>query len=145
MLSRRDVQALAAVVALAVASTPARGEGEAEEEVDFDTLIQELNAPPAEGEPVEAPDPDEGSISATVRVPLDLFMRLYVRLGRERAATGVASQRPPRVVIGESHYTGEQRQGALALRARLAVTLSGDGEWKTVPLVGDDVVLASAS
>jgi hypothetical protein len=48
------------------------------------------------------------------------------------------------VTLGASSYSGRAVQGALELRLSLGVTLGKPGAWKTVPLVGDDVVLVKA-
>ncbi len=51
----------------------------------------------------------------------------------------------PAVVPGSSEYTGEAVKGALRLKLKLHVTLGRPGKWKTVPLVGDKVVLVSVA
>lgn len=51
----------------------------------------------------------------------------------------------PLVVLGSSRYTGELVDGALSLTLELTATLSGDGLWKTVPLVGEGIVVVSAT
>lgn len=51
----------------------------------------------------------------------------------------------PAVVLGSSEYTGKAVRGALQLKLRLCVTLGRPGKWKTVPLVGDRVVLAKVA
>ena len=51
----------------------------------------------------------------------------------------------PAVVLGAADYHGVQREGALALTVRLDVTLGAPGRWKTVPVIGDDVVLVGAT
>jgi hypothetical protein len=51
----------------------------------------------------------------------------------------------PLVVLGSSRYSGELVDGALSLTLELTATLSGDGLWKTVPLVGEGIVVVSAT
>ncbi|MCP4345774.1 MAG: hypothetical protein GY795_09635 [Desulfobacterales bacterium] len=51
----------------------------------------------------------------------------------------------PAVVPGSSEYTGKAVKGALRLKLKLHVTLGRPGKWKTVPLVGDKVVLVSVT
>ncbi|RLC18223.1 MAG: hypothetical protein DRI57_08735 [Deltaproteobacteria bacterium] len=51
----------------------------------------------------------------------------------------------PAVVPGSSEYTGKAVKGALRLKLRLSVTLGRPEKWKTVPLVGDKVVLAKVT
>lgn len=51
----------------------------------------------------------------------------------------------PPVVLGAAQYQGEVTPGALKLKLRLQVTLGAPGEWKTVPLIGDQVVVVKAS
>ncbi|MBW2699691.1 MAG: hypothetical protein JRF33_02640 [Deltaproteobacteria bacterium] len=50
----------------------------------------------------------------------------------------------PAVVLGASSYSGEAIHGALSLKLNLQVTLGRPGAWKTVPIIGDDVVLVRA-
>ncbi len=50
----------------------------------------------------------------------------------------------PLVVLGASSYSGEALDGALSLRLELGVTLGAEGLWKTVPLVGEEVVVVDA-
>jgi hypothetical protein len=51
----------------------------------------------------------------------------------------------PAVVLGSAEYEGSAIPGALRLKLKLQVTLGRPGKWKTVPLVGDDVVLVKAA
>ena len=48
-------------------------------------------------------------------------------------------------MLGEAHYSGRAIKGALELNVRLGVTLGRPGQWKIVPLIGEDVVLARAT
>jgi hypothetical protein len=78
-----------------------------------------------------------------VEVPLARWeaTRRAVEAAREEAE----GPSGPLVVLGGASYSGESRDGALALRLDLQVTLDGDGLWKTVPLVGEQVVVVGAS
>ncbi|MFH1808005.1 MAG: hypothetical protein ABIJ09_04630 [Pseudomonadota bacterium] len=51
----------------------------------------------------------------------------------------------PLVVLGAARFRGEARQGALALRLELDVTLGAVDQWKLVPVIGDSVVVVSAT
>ena len=78
----------------------------------------------------------------TVEVPLTRWEAVTDALAdlSDDDATG------PLVVLGASRYEGEALPDGSALRLdlRLDVTLSGDDAWKTVPLVGEDVVVVGA-
>lgn len=50
----------------------------------------------------------------------------------------------PAVILGASEYSGKAIPGALALNLKLTVILGAGNKWKTVPLVGEDVVLTAA-
>ena len=80
-----------------------------------------------------------------VQVPLDLFSRIF---GQVQALARKPKKRlGPAVVLGEASYRGRANAdtGALQLQASILVTLGRPGQWKTVPLVGEDVVLARAT
>jgi hypothetical protein len=80
--------------------------------------------------------------SPEVVVPLPRYESL-----RSRALElAEASARPeaPLVILGSSSYRGQALDGALALTLELGVTLGAEGLWKTVPLVGEEVVVVSA-
>lgn len=83
------------------------------------------------------------AVSPEVVVPLPEWTRTRAAL----EALRVSRARPPgpAVVLGAAEYRGEVVDGALALTLRLGVTLGAPGRYKTVPLVGDDVVLVSAT
>ena len=78
-----------------------------------------------------------------VEIPLSDYASLRKQLQaiRERAARRLG----PAVVLGSAGYTGRAISGALELKLDLLVTLGRPGKWKTVPLVGDDVVLVRAA
>lgn len=82
------------------------------------------------------------AVAPEVVVPLDEWMRTRAALDDLRR--GRARPAGPAVVLGAAEYRGEVVDGALALTLRLGVTLGAPGRYKTVPLVGDDVVLVSA-
>ncbi|MBW1809660.1 MAG: hypothetical protein JRJ87_15805 [Deltaproteobacteria bacterium] len=88
-----------------------------------------VNIPPASGPSVEIP----------LKEFLDVRKRLQV-IHKE-----AARRQGPSVVLGTSSYSGEAIQGALRLKLDLQVTLGRPEEWKTVPLIGDDVVLVKAT
>jgi hypothetical protein len=112
----------------------------AEEKSAFDEIMAVNALAPAEGsEESGGTGPEE---SATVEVPLAEYSDVARRLGDIRRAR--ARDVGPRVVLGGASYEGEVARGVLSLRVKLHVTLAGDGP-KTVPLVGDDVALVSAS
>lgn len=83
---------------------------------------------------------------AVVQVPMKAFTRLWNRV-RKQAAHATPKRQSPAVVLGESRYTGHANPttGILELTVRLGVTLSRPDQWKAVPLVGEDVVLARAT
>ncbi len=144
---RRETIAAAAMLLL-LAGVAHADEQSASADADFDALM----ALPAEAD--EEGDPAEESAGAfdygvaSVHVPLSVFERLSSAL---RATTAPAAPlRPaPAVVLGEADYQGhvihDGPERALAFTLRLSVTLGGGDAWKTVPLVGDDVVLAHAA
>ena len=81
--------------------------------------------------------------TSEVEVSLREFHRVRDRLNelREEAARNLG----PAVVLGAAEYSGEAREGALALTLTLQVTLGQPDRWKIVPLVGDDAVVIRAS
>ena len=83
-----------------------------------------------------------GAAIPRVDLPLRLYTELVAGLETRRRAAGRVAG--PAVVIGSSSYEGEAVQGALALRLTLQLTLGRPGQWKTVPLVGEDVILTRA-
>ncbi len=82
-----------------------------------------------------------GQKEATVEVPLEVFDQVRTRLNSINDRT--SKRQGPTVALGSSEYSGMAIKGALALDLRLQVTLGQPSVWKTVPLVGDDVVLVS--
>ncbi len=82
-------------------------------------------------------------IAPEVVVPLPAWTAARARLDALRAAR--ARPPGPAVVLGAAEYRAEARSGALAVTMKLGVTLGAPGRYKTVPLVGSDVVLVAAS
>ncbi len=93
-----------------------------------------VTASPAQ--PISLPTGSDGSM---VEITMDQFedLRARVKAIRDR----VALREGPTVALGSSKYTGVAIKGALELNLQLQVTLGKPGIWKTVPLIGDDVVL----
>jgi len=85
---------------------------------------------------------DLPSSGATVEVPLRRYEEVRSQLGA--LAEERMRRTGPAVVLGAARYEGEARQGALALKLTLQVTLGAPGKWKTVPLVGDNAVIVEA-
>lgn len=78
-----------------------------------------------------------------VELPLSAHaaLRQQIQAIRKRQARAQG----PAVVLGEARYRGEAIPGALRLQVALGVTLGRPEQWKTVPLIGDDVVLVRAA
>lgn len=148
-MSARNTRSIALAV-LFVCTTGLVGIAEADQ---FDSILIPQNAAPN-----AAPDfannialdlaaqPVTGNSSgAQVQVPLPLYERV---LREVRSRTRPDDKRlGPAILLGEASYRGQANAttGALELQASLGVTLGRPGQWKMVPLVGDDVVLAQAS
>jgi hypothetical protein len=81
--------------------------------------------------------------AAQIEMPLQEYKQLRDRLGtmQDEAARGHA----PAVVLGSSSYSGKAVHGALELNLQLHATLGQPDKWKTVPIVGDNVVLVKAA
>ncbi|MCB9765520.1 MAG: hypothetical protein H6739_37445 [Alphaproteobacteria bacterium] len=75
-------------------------------------------------------------------VPLDRYEDAREQLRALDAEAAI--EPPPLVVLGASSFTGRAIDGALALDLDYRVTLTGEGLWKTVPLVGEGVVVVDA-
>jgi hypothetical protein len=78
-----------------------------------------------------------------IKLPLSAYaaLRQQIQAIQQRRARAQG----PAVVLGEARYQGEAIPGALRLRVALGVTLGRPEQWKTVPLIGDDVVLVRAA
>lgn len=79
----------------------------------------------------------------SVEVPLGEYSSVRERINAINKKN--ARHQGPAVVLGSAEYRGAAIHGALQLKLRLQVTLGRPGKWKTVPLVGDDVVLVKAA
>jgi hypothetical protein len=80
--------------------------------------------------------------AATAELTIEEFTALRGQVKSLAKRTEIAEG--PTVALGASAYTGRAVSDALELHLSLQVTLGKPGEWKTVPLVGDDVVLVKA-
>jgi hypothetical protein len=103
--------------------------------------IMEMNAP-AQAAKMPMPMPLQPSQSGMATVPLAEFTRVADALAKIRERDG-QTQAPP-VVLGAAEYKGQAKEGALQLSAKMQVTLGRPGQWKVVPLVGENVVVVSA-
>jgi len=79
---------------------------------------------------------------AGVEVPLPEYSQVRGKLEQIRDRATLLEG--PTVALGSSEFSGEAIPGALRLSLELQITLGKPGAWKTVPLVGDDVVLVGA-
>ncbi|MCC6807214.1 MAG: hypothetical protein IT381_07305 [Deltaproteobacteria bacterium] len=106
----------------------------------FDQLMEqnENRRPVPRPSPQALVAPSEGKAT----VPLVEYMRVVRALEAARKKDTVNPG--PAVVLGAADYSGEVKNGALALTMRLQATLGQPGRWKSVPLIGESVVLASA-
>ncbi len=99
----------------------------------------------------QAPDAKQGRAERAralderphVELPLSAYaaLRQQIQAIREHQARA----KGPAVVLGEARYQGEAIPGALRLQVALGITLGRPEQWKTVPLIGDDVVLVRAA
>ncbi|HUU04104.1 MAG TPA: hypothetical protein VM425_21885 [Myxococcota bacterium] len=130
-------------------------------EANFDSIVLPQNA--AQAMPIQAAPPARGMqsnynqkyapMSATVAVQpsgepgVEVPLHEYLDVRKRLLAIQEEARRRlgPAVVLGSSEYDGEAVRGALQLRLALRVTLGREGKWKTVPLIGDDVVLVKAA
>ncbi|MBI3179612.1 MAG: hypothetical protein HYZ27_08110, partial [Deltaproteobacteria bacterium] len=86
---------------------------------------------------------ETGPSRGRAEVPLVEYEKLLEgRRARQREAQRTVA---PAVVLGSAEYTGSVRQGALVLGVSLDVTLDSTDRYKFVPLVGEGVVLVSAT
>lgn len=76
-------------------------------------------------------------------VPLFRYeaLREEIRRAQEAARRSYATL----VVLGGSTYTGRATPGGLELHLSLTATLTGEGFWKSVPIVGENVAIVEAS
>lgn len=92
--------------------------------------------------PAQQAGPSGSGAGGEVVVPLPRYEAVRTRV----EAMDRSDRQPdaPLVVLGASSFTGEALDGALSLRLELGVTLGAEGLWKTVPLVGEEVVVVQA-
>ncbi len=138
------------LVALAVLLPPLAARAAvdpAEAEARLEALVAPQNAvlaAPAPDNPQTLGAPTAVDLAgARVELPLAAWEAVVARW-RERQAAAARAEGPA-VVLGAAHYAGRAVPGALALTLDVQVTLGRPDVWKTVPLVGEDVVLVSAS
>ncbi len=114
---------------------------QAEADNNFETVMQSNDWAQLQsgGRPAPSPPP---SATGEVVLPLARWEALRSRLA-QISATQVAPE-TPLVVLGASRFRGRAADGALALTLELSVSLAGEGLYKTVPLVGDEVVVVQA-
>jgi hypothetical protein len=94
-----------------------------------------------------APSPIVTSTSNTsedrkVTLSLEAYQQLQDKLNAQREKNVLLEG--PAVILGASEYTGKALSGALSLSLKLKIILGAGNKWKTVPLIGEDVVLVSA-
>jgi len=122
---------------------------EAAAQANFDALIIPQNAPPQNLQINAAPAkgvlaPTSGvAPAAEARIPLNVYEQIRKQLNRLQRRQ--ARKQGPAVILGSADYRGQARKGGLHLRLRLQVTLGREGVWKTVPLLGQEVALVSAT
>lgn len=83
------------------------------------------------------------AVDEKAKIPAERYDALRKALDDEREKR--ARVQAPLVVLGAARYRGEARQGALALRLELDVTLGAAEQWKLVPVIGDSVVVVAAT
>ena len=138
-----DARRLASAGAMLLAVS-ALGPTSARAEPDFDALLSAQNEDARRGGRSfgEITEMADGSDGSRVELPLADVVELGDALDADRRAR---QRRPePAVVMGAARYRGSAVAGALALTVELDVTLGRPGAWKSVPLVGEDVVLVAA-
>jgi len=102
--------------------------------------------PPARERPSSAPwmEDDAESVGPRVVMPGESFVDLWRRVQRlaERAPQKRAE---PALVLGEARYVGRATPSGLRVKATLRMTFGRPGRWKLAPLVGDDVIVVTAT
>ncbi len=131
--------------ALSASNAPAAAVMQALDSMGYLQGGQGVISPPRSAPTTIAPPipPPMGADGSMVEITMDQFedLRTRVKAIRDR----VALREGPTVALGSSKYTGVAIKGALSLNLNLQVTLGKPGIWKTVPLIGDDVVLVSGT
>lgn len=96
--------------------------------------------------PQASPAYDAGQVAQATGAEVVVPLPRYEAVRTLVQALNLADEQPeqPLVVLGASSYTGEALDGALSLKLELGITLGVQGLWKTVPLVGEEVVVVSA-
>ncbi len=143
-----------ALAALAFAPTVYAQDRQAAAETAFDAVMQgnTVNLDNGDGggmapAALAAPRPAMVELppvaSGEAIVPLLRYeaLREQLRLAAEESRRSYATL----VVLGGSTYTGRATPGGLELHLSLTATLTGDGFWKSVPIVGENVAIVHAS
>ncbi len=83
-----------------------------------------------------------GNNERKVTMSLEAYQQLQDRLNAQRERNVL--REGPAVILGASEYTGKALSKALSLNLKLKIILGAGDKWKTVPLIGEDVILVSA-
>jgi len=106
----------------------------------FDALLAEADAPGTSVRPSATALPSGGGGQVSLSLShLEELLRTAAHHEQESSRP-----REPAIVYGAAHYHGRAVPGALQLTLDLRLRLGRPGAYKTVPLVGDDVVVVSA-
>jgi hypothetical protein len=118
--------------------------GEESPDASFDVIVDPQNAPTAvSSRGLALPGVSDMDRGPTVRLPLDRYARLRVEAIAKQQAR--SRRQGPAILYGEARYNGRAGPGGLALNLKLRLALGRPGRWKSVPLVGRDVVLTRAA
>jgi hypothetical protein len=116
---------------------------EAQSEEHFNAIMQRQDVVPKSSiSDIVQPDIPQPAGNGEVVMPLANYQAL--RQEQRKIQQASARLQGPAVILGASEYHGVDRGGVLALAMKLQVSLGQPGQWKTVPLIGDSVVLKNA-
>jgi hypothetical protein len=117
---------------------------EQESESLFNSILNQQNQIPYNtGNSWEPPKANAESINQKVKIGLDEYSSLRKQVAQIDKQSSLI--RGPMVILGSSEYSGNTVYGSLNLKLNIHATLRAKGVWKTVPLVGSDVILVSAT